>query len=56
LVLATAHPAKFAEIVQKGIGIAPPLPSRLAEYLQRPKLSRAMSSKYDDFKQFLLSH
>jgi hypothetical protein len=28
----------------------------LAEYLQRPKLSRAMSSKYEDFKQFLLSH
>jgi threonine synthase len=56
LVLATAHPAKFAEIVQKGIGIAPPLPSRLAEYLQRPKLSRPMSSKYDDFKQFLLAH
>jgi threonine synthase len=56
LVLATAHPAKFAEIVQKGIGIAPPLPSRLAEYLQRPKLSRAISRKYEDFKQFLLSH
>jgi hypothetical protein len=42
--------------VQKGIGIAPPLPSRLAEYLQRPKLSRAMSSKYEHFRQFLLSH
>ncbi len=56
LVLSTAHPAKFAEIVQKGIGIAPPLPSRLAEYLNRPKLSRLMSSGYDDFKQFLLAH
>jgi threonine synthase len=56
LVLATAHPAKFAEIVQQGIGIAPPLPSRLAEYLHRPKLSRQMSNKYEDFKQFLLSH
>jgi len=56
LVLATAHPAKFAEIVQKGIGVAPPLPSRLAEYLQRPKLSLPISSKYEDFKQFLLAH
>src|SRR6201993_866539 len=55
LVLATAHPAKFAEIVQKGIGVAPPLPSRLAECLQRPKLSLPISSEYDDFKQFLLS-
>ncbi|HXR32667.1 MAG TPA: threonine synthase, partial [Verrucomicrobiae bacterium] len=56
LVLATAHPAKFAEIVQKGIGIAPPLPSRLAEYLNRPKLSLPMTTNYDAFKQFLLSH
>ena len=56
LVLATAHPAKFAEIVLKGIGIAPPLPSRLAEYLNRPKLSLAMTAAYDDFKQFLLAH
>jgi len=56
LVLATAHPAKFAEIVQKGIGIAPPLPSRLAEYLNRPKLSLPMTTSYDNFKQFLLAH
>jgi len=56
LVLSTAHPAKFAEIVQKGIGVAPPLPARLAEYLHRPKLSLPISSKYEDFKQFLLAH
>ncbi len=56
LVLATAHPAKFADIVIKVIGTAPPLPDRLANYLKRPKLSVAMSSKYDDFRQFLLAH
>jgi threonine synthase len=56
LVLATAHPAKFAEIVQKGIGVAPPLPERLARHLQQPKLSLPISSSYDDLKQFLLSH
>jgi threonine synthase len=56
LVLATAHPAKFAEVVQKAIGIAPPQPSRLAQYLDRKKLSLPMSNKYEDFKQFLLSH
>jgi threonine synthase len=56
LVLATAHPAKFAEIVQKAIGTAPPLPARLAEYLVRPKLSKPMTNQYDDFKQFLLAH
>ena len=56
LVLATAHPAKFADVVQRAIGVAPPLPDRLAAYLQRTKLSLPTSSKYDDFKQFLLAH
>ena len=56
LVLATAHPAKFADIVIKAIGTAPPLPDRLAAYLKRSKLSLAISSSYDEFKQFLLAH
>jgi len=56
LVLATAHPAKFADVVTKAIGTAPPLPDRLAAYLKRPKLSLEMSRDYDDFRQFLLAH
>ncbi len=56
LVLATAHPAKFADVVMKAIGTAPPLPDRLAAYLKRHKLSLPISSSYDDFKQFLLTH
>jgi threonine synthase len=56
LVLATAHPAKFADVVAKAIGVAPPLPDRLAAYLKRAKLSLPMSSAYDDFKQFLFQH
>jgi threonine synthase len=55
LVLATAHPAKFADVVMKAIGTAPPLPDRLAAYLKRDKLSLPISSVYDDFKQFLLT-
>jgi len=55
-VLATAHPAKFADVVMKAIGTAPPLPDRLAAYLKRPKLSVPMSSGYEGFKQFLLAH
>ena len=54
LVLATAHAAKFAEVVEKAIGIAPPLPDRLAAYLKRPKLSVPMTNSYEDFRQFLL--
>ena len=56
LVLATAHPAKFADVVMKAIGSAPPLPDRLAAYLKREKLSLPISSAYDDFKEFLLVH
>src|SRR5260370_18415154 len=55
LVLATAHPAKFADVVMKAIGTAPPLPDRLAAYLKREKLSVPISSAYDDFNQFLLT-
>ncbi len=54
LVLATAHPAKFADVVMKAIGNAPQLPERLAAYLKREKLSLPMSSSYEDFKQFLI--
>jgi len=56
LVLATAHPAKFADVVMKAIGTAPPLPDRLAAYLKRDQLSLALSSAYEDFKHFLLTH
>ena len=55
LVLATAHAAKFGDVVVKAIGSAPPLPDRLAAHLQRPKLSLPISNGYDDFKEFLLS-
>lgn len=53
LVLATAHPAKFADVVREAIGSAPPLPDRLGAYLKREKLSLPMSSAYEDFKEFL---
>jgi threonine synthase len=55
LVLATAHPAKFADVVMKAVGTAPPLPDRLAAYLKRDKLALPISSSYDEFKQFLLA-
>src|SRR6266403_1301224 len=55
LVLATAHPAKFADVVKKAIGTAPPLPDRLAAYLKLDKLSLPIPGSYDEFKQFLLA-
>ncbi|MGH9679820.1 MAG: threonine synthase, partial [Candidatus Acidiferrales bacterium] len=37
IVLATAHPAKFAETVARAIGVRPAMPERLAACLDRPK-------------------
>lgn len=53
VVLATAHPAKFADVVAHAIGAAPPLPERLAKCLSRPKLSQPISSEYGELKSFL---
>src|SRR5271154_5588366 len=56
LVLSTAHPAKFADIVQRAIGTAPPLPDRLAACLKRNKLSLPFSSNYADLRRYLTTH
>jgi threonine synthase len=37
--LATAHPAKFPEAVERATGISPPLPPRLADLHERPERS-----------------
>jgi threonine synthase len=37
VVLATAHPAKFPDAVQRATGIAPALPPALADLMQRPE-------------------
>jgi threonine synthase len=35
--LATAHPAKFADAVERGTGIRPPLPPALAAMMDKPE-------------------
>jgi threonine synthase len=35
--LATAHPAKFPDAVERAIGVRPPLPDHLADLLDRPE-------------------
>ena len=35
--LATAHPAKFPDAVEKASGVRPALPARLADLLSRPE-------------------
>jgi len=53
--LATAHPAKFREVVEPAIGREVPLPPVLAAAITRPRHSRTLSSDYADLRALLRS-
>lgn len=55
IVLATAHPAKFAETVARAIGVRPEMPDRLAAFLDRPKKSIPFPNRFSELQEFLLS-
>jgi threonine synthase len=54
IVLATAHPAKFAEVVSRATGLHPEMPERLAAFLDRPKKSIPFSNQFSELQEFLL--
>jgi threonine synthase len=51
--LATAHPAKFREVVEPAIGQPVPLPPAVAAALSRPRHSTRLSSSYEDLRALL---
>jgi len=51
--LATAHPAKFREIVEPAIGARVELPRALADALARPRQSVSMPADYGALERFL---
>jgi threonine synthase len=55
IVLATAHPAKFGEIVARATGVRPEMPERLAAFLNRPKNSIPFPNRFSELQEFLLS-
>jgi threonine synthase len=55
IVLATAHPAKFAETVARATGLRPEMPERLASLLDRPKQSIPFPNRFAAIQEFLLS-
>jgi len=55
IVLATAHPAKFAEVVERAIGVRPEMPERLAAFLDRAKKSIPFPNRFSELQDFLLS-
>jgi len=52
---ATAHPAKFPDIVENVIGKKVEIPLRLKKYLNREKQSTVINKDFKDFKNLLLS-
>jgi threonine synthase len=54
VVLSTAHPAKFADIVREATGEEPELPERLARCLTLPKRARKIGTDLSELSGFLL--
>lgn len=54
--LATAHPAKFGEIVEKAIGNPPEIPESLAGILEKPARCEIMSADWQEIQNYLASH
>ena len=55
VILATAHPAKFADTVARATGQHPEMPERLASFLDRPKKSIKLPNRFPALQEFLLS-
>jgi len=55
VVLATAHPAKFGDLVEGATHITPDMPAHLKDCLSRQKKSTVISPTYEALKTYLLS-
>ena len=53
--LATAHPAKFLDVVDSAVGHPTPVPARLGELLNKSKVSIVMDTQFSNFKSYLLA-
>ncbi|MCQ2981404.1 MAG: threonine synthase [Treponemataceae bacterium] len=53
IILETAHPAKFGEVVQNAIGVNPSIPDRLEKVMSLPDHAIPMNNDYDEFKKWL---
>jgi len=56
IILETASPAKFGNIVTDAIGREPPMPARLEEVMRLPDNAIPMDNDYNQFKDWLLAN
>jgi len=53
ITLSTAHPAKFADAVEKATGVRPPLPARMADLLARKEEYSVLENSAAKVKEFI---
>jgi threonine synthase len=53
--LATAHPAKFRDAVERATGVRPPLPPRLGNLFEREERYSKLPGDYDAVKAHILA-
>ena len=53
--LATAHPAKFPDAVERASGVRPPLPARLGNLFDREERYAKLPGEYDAVKAYILA-
>jgi threonine synthase len=55
IILSTAHPAKFGNVIESAIGREVDMPQRLKACLDKEKQSIPMSNDFDSLKQWLIN-
>ena len=55
IILETAHPAKFHDVVEPVIGQKVDIPERLQEYMEREKDALLIDNQFDSLKSYLLT-
>ena len=56
IVLATAHPAKFPDAVEKATSIRPELPGHLADLLDRPEHAETLDNDFEAVRDYVRNH
>jgi len=51
--LATAHPAKFVDAVERATGVRPPLPARVGDLFEREEACTRLAGDYDTIAAFI---
>jgi threonine synthase len=55
IILETAHPVKFSEVVEETLGVKPEIPDSLKSIMNREKKAVLLSSEYSDFFSWMMA-